>query len=135
MHKAKKLMKKNLITAKSHTPIYQAIKLMAEHKITGLPVVNDDMTLAGIVTEKDVLRFVADLGTLDLLADLKESTATIDDFMTTDVTSFDENENLIVICRSLIENNFGRVPILSKGKLVGIISRKDLIRYILKPIA
>ena len=54
--------------------------------------------------------------------------------MTTSVTTFDEDEDLIAICECLVQKNFRRVPILSEGKLVGIISRKDLIRYILEPI-
>ena len=43
------------ITVKRQTPIYEAIGIMVENNITGLPVANDDMTLADIISEKDVL--------------------------------------------------------------------------------
>ncbi len=47
---------------------------------------------------------------------------------------FTQDEDLIAICECLVQNNFRRVPIVSDGKLVGIISRKDIIKYILEPI-
>jgi len=125
MFEAKAIMKTDVITVKTHTPICQVIELLLKNNITGLPVVNDDMTLAGIISEKDVL---------SLMFDLKETTAKVEDFMTTSVVSFDQDEDSIAICECLIKNHFRRVPIVVKGKLVGIISRKDIIKYILEPI-
>ena len=97
-----------------------------ENDVTGLPVVNDDMTLAGVITEKDML---------ELLSALDNDSATVDEFMTKQVVSFDQEEDLIAICECLTKNHFRRVPIVSQGKLVGIISRRDIIKYILEPIA
>ncbi len=54
--------------------------------------------------------------------------------MTKEVVSFEQNEDLIAICECLVENNFRRVPIVADGKLVGIISRRDIIRNILEPL-
>ena len=54
--------------------------------------------------------------------------------MTEDVVSFDVKDDLIEICECLIQNDFRRVPIVADGRLVGIISRKDIIKYILEPI-
>ena len=52
--------------------------------------------------------------------------------MTKDVISFDQEDSLIDITESLIKHDFRRVPILEEGKLVGILSRKDVIACILK---
>jgi len=90
-----------------------------------MPVVNDDMTLVGIITEKDILK---------LLSVLENDSATVEDFMIKEVVSFDQEEDIIVICECLMKNHFRRIPIISKGKLTGIISRKDIIKYILEPI-
>ena len=125
MFETKAIMQTDVITVNAHTPIYEAIKILLKNDITGLPVVNDDMTLAGIITEKDVLH---------LLSDLKDDSAEVEDFMTKHVVSFDQDEDLIAISESLIKDHFRRVPIVSEGKLVGIISRKDIIKYILEPI-
>ena len=132
MLEAKTIMKTKVITVKKDTPIYDAIELISKNKITGMPVVNDDMTLAGVVSEKDVLHLLNDLDTLMLVDELKGSIATVDDFMTTKVVSFDENDDLFDICDMLIENNFRRVPITSKGKLAGLITRADIVAYILQ---
>ena len=46
----------------------------------------------------------------------------------------DENEDMIAVCECLVNNHFRRVPILSGRRLAGIISRRDLIKYIMEPI-
>ena len=56
MFKAKNIMTKEVISVKKDTPIYEAVELLAKNEVTGIPVVKDDMTLVGILTEKDVLR-------------------------------------------------------------------------------
>ena len=55
--------------------------------------------------------------------------------MTIDVVSFDEDDDVIPICECLVRSHFRRVPILSNGRIVGIISRRDLIKYIVEPIS
>jgi CBS domain-containing protein len=122
MVQAKDVMTKRLMTTKPDSKIIEVIKLMVDQKVTGLPVVTDDGDLLGMVTEKDILE------TLLYDEDIKSRTAS--DLMTMDITSFNEEENLMPILKSLVENNFRRVPILSAEKLVGIISRRDIIHYL-----
>jgi CBS domain-containing protein len=123
MFKAKTVMTTDILFVKRRTPIYEAMRILVDKNITGLPVVNDDMTLAGIISEKDVLK---------LLYDIKDRAGNVEDFMTANICSFDADDNLVDITECLINNNFRRVPITSEGKLVGIISRKDIIKYILQ---
>ncbi len=125
MFDTKTIMTTDIITVKRHTPINRVIEILVDNDITGLPVVNDDRTLAGIISEKDVL---------SLIYDLEDDSAKVEDFMTKDVVSFEQNEDLIAICECLVNNNFRRVPIVADGKLVGVISRKDIIKYILEPL-
>ena len=127
MFKAKDIMTTDVISVKRQTPIYDAIRTMVDNNITGLPVVNDDMTLAGIISEKDVLQL------LYSYEDLK-CEGKVENFMTTAVVAFDLDENLIAVCNCLLKNNFRRVPVVSNGKLAGIITRKDIIKYIVEPI-
>ena len=125
MPEAETIMKTDLITVTKDTPIYEAIRILVENNITGLPVVNDDMTMAGVITEKDVMKL--------LYGNLNEP-GKVGDFMTEKVISFDRQDSLIDIAESFMNNHFRRVPILTNGKLAGIISRKDIIKYILAPI-
>jgi CBS domain-containing protein len=123
MFKAKTIMTTNVISVKRDTEIYEAIRTLVDNNITGLPVVNDDMSIAGIITEKDVLK---------LLYEVDSKANKVEDFMTKGVVGFNEDDSLIDITECLIKNSFRRVPITAGGKLVGIISRKDIIAYILK---
>ncbi len=123
MLKAKDIMSTDLITVKSQTPVYEAIQELMDNKITGLPVVDDDMTVVGVISEKDILK---------LLYDLEKDGGTVADYMTETAVSFDPEDNLLDICNCFMENPFRRVFILSDGKLAGIISRADIIEYILK---
>ena len=120
MIKARDTMKTNVLAVEKTTDIYEAIRIMVAHNVTGLPVIDSARMLVGIVTEKDVLR---------LLYDIEDRPGTVEEYMTRGVVSFDQEEDLLVIAESLKNNYFRRVPILDKGKLVGIVSRKDIIRY------
>lgn len=123
MFTAKSVMTKDAVTVKRETEIYEAVRLMVENNVTGLPVVNDDLTLAGIVSEKDVLK---------LLYDKAGGRHKVEDYMTKEVVSFDQEDSLFDITESLLKNRFRRVPILDGRKLVGIVSRRDIIAYLFR---
>ena len=124
MLKAKDIMTKDVISVKKDTPIYQCLELMAKHKNTDIPVVEEDMSLVGIISEKDVLHL--------LYADKDQEEKTVSEFMTQFAIYFDESESLLDVCKFLGKNIFRIVPITSKGKLVGIIDRGDIIAHIVK---
>ena len=121
MFKVKDIMTTNLITVTPETSVGQAMKILTENEITGMPVVDDYMNLVGIISEKDVL---------ELLHDIENNDHNVERFMTTDVAYFEQDTNLIDICDFLTKKDFRRVPITSNGRLVGILTRKDIIRYI-----
>ncbi|MBN1125569.1 MAG: CBS domain-containing protein [Sedimentisphaerales bacterium] len=124
MFKVKDIMIKAAICVSSDMPIYDAIRLLVNRNITGLPVVDAHLNLIGILSEKDVL---------SLLYDTEDrADQTVRDYMSTDVVSFDVNDNLIDLCDCLVNNHFRRVPITCNGKLAGIASRRDVIHAILK---
>ncbi len=124
MIKAKDIMTEDVISVKTDTPIYEAIDILVENRIAGIPVVEDDMTLIGILSEKDVLSLLFFYGQ----DDKKEKT--VGDFMKQPAIHFDEDENLMDVCDCLTNSDFRRVPITSGGKLVGIVSRADIIECI-----
>jgi len=124
MLKAKDIMTEEVISVKKDTLIFEAVELLAKNSITGIPVVEDDMTLVGILTEKDVL------GLFYALKDAENKT--VNDFMTQPAVHFNENESLLDVCDCLTNNPFRRVPVTSKNKVIGIISRQDFVEYILR---
>jgi CBS domain-containing protein len=122
MVKAKDIMSTTVTTVHEYANVMEVIKLLVEHNVTGLPVVDDSGRLLGMVTEKDILML--------LLYDPDVKGKTVTDLMTTEITHFDEDENLMTIFESLVKSNFRRVPILSEGRLVGIVSRRDIIKFL-----
>ncbi len=124
MLKTRDIMNTNIVSVKKDTPIFEAVKLLVEHNISGLPVVEDDMTLTGILSEKDVV----DLFYQNERAENK----TVNDYMTDPPVHFEENSAVVNICDFLNKNIFRRVPVTSDGKLVGIISVKDVLNSVLQ---
>ena len=125
MLKVEDVMTRDVISVKQDTPIYEAMALMRKHDITGMPVIDDDMTLVGVITEKDVLRLFC--------GDEDDENKTVGFFMTRPAVSYREDESLQSVCDFMMVNYFRRVPVVSqKGNLVGIISRPDIIDYIIE---
>ncbi len=124
MFKIEDIMTKDVITVNKETTIKEAIRIIVENNITGLPVVDDNMKLVGIISEKDVMTLLYNVGS---------RTGRVEDFMTTrKIVSFDIEDNLVDVCDCLLKNHFRRVPIVQgpKKKLVGIITRKNIVQII-----
>ncbi|MEN6332826.1 MAG: CBS domain-containing protein [Phycisphaerales bacterium] len=113
------VMKPGLLTLKPDAPLVEAMDMIVRRHVTGLPVVDEQMMLLGIITEKDLLNYCLHPFPPD---------ATVGAFMTTHVVTFDRKTDLNLVCECLIEKDFHRVPIVDQGKLVGIISRSDILR-------
>jgi CBS domain-containing protein len=118
--RAEDAMNFGLLTLAPQATLYEAMDLIARHHVTGLPVVDGGMNLLGIITEKDVLRCATDPEALE---------APVESLMTRSVVSFNRRASLYHICACLIEQDFHRVPILDGTRLVGIISRSDILRH------
>ena len=123
MFQIENIMTKDVVTVKKETAIQETIKIMVENNITGVPVVDDQMQLVGIISEKDVMMLLYDVGS---------RTGKVEDFMTRNVVSFNQEDSLAEVCDCLLKNHFRRVPIVAgpKKKLVGIVSRKNIVQSI-----
>ena len=124
MLKVKDVMTKKVICIKKDISIIEAMRLMAENNITGIPVVEDDMTLAGVLSEQDVLRL------FHTYEDEKDRT--VNEFMTQPAIYFEEESPLMDACYCLRDNSIRRVPVTSNGEVVGVISRSDILKCIIQ---
>ena len=123
---AEDIMTPHAVSITKDAAIYEAIDLMLTNEISGLPVVEPDMTLVGIITEKDVLQLYEQPERARGLL--------VEDLMSTPAVFFDKEEPFEDISRCLVQNDFRRVPVTSYGKVVGIVSRPDITRHILQVI-
>ena len=124
MLETKDIMTRDVICIKKDTPIIDALRLMSKNNVTGIPVVEEDRTLVGILSEQDALRL---FHTFD-----EEKDRTVSEFMTQPAIHFDQEERLLDVCYCLRDNSIRRVPVTCDGKVVGVISRSDIIKCILQ---
>jgi acetoin utilization protein AcuB len=109
-----------------------ARRLMAKHRINQLPVVEDDK-LVGIVTDRDIrdaypTSMMIHRGkAIDKFADAY----TVEEVMTYNVITVKPETSLIAAVRLLRRHRIGSLPVLNSGKLVGIISRSDILDFVL----
>lgn len=137
------IMTPSVIVASSDMAVQEAAKLLADNHIGGMPVVDEGSQVMGMVSEGDLLRRTEiETGDprrawwLELLAStrelasayIKEHGHTVRDVMREKVVSVEESTPLADIASLLERNRIKRVPVLRDGKLVGIISRANLIR-------
>src|SRR6266699_4515691 len=108
-------MTTNLITVKENQTKQQAARLLSRHRISGLPVVNDDNVAVGVVTEFDIIG--------------KEG-RTVGEIMTRGVISVTPDTELEEVSHLLVHERIKRLPVLDQGKLVGIVSRADLVKEV-----
>ena len=139
--KAKDVMTQHVITVAPDASILEALRLMLQHRISGLPVVDNTGTLAGIVTEGDFLRRAETgtqrkrprwveflLGPGTLAKDYVQAHARrIDEIMTTDVRTVTEDAELADVVAVMEKHRVKRVPVVRGTALVGIVSRANLL--------
>ena len=123
MLKAKDVMTTDVHSIPQGTSLIDAIILLIEKKVAGVPIVGDDNKLMGIITEKDMLDL---LNKGKVTSDMKVS-----DFSSGDVKGIAPEDDLGKVSKTFLENNFRMVPVCDDGKLVGVVSRRDIIRTIL----
>jgi len=142
--RASDIMVRDVVTARPDTRLVDAIKLMGDHDVSALPVVDDDGRLIGIISESDLIHRVeigtekhrpwwleAVSGAAALAEDFAKSHGkTVDEVMTTDVVSASEDTPLSEIATLLERKRIKRVPIVRNGKLVGVVSRSNLVQAV-----
>ena len=138
----KDVMTRDVVTVTGMTPVEEIAKLLLARHVSAVPVVDDAGTVLGLVSEGDLMRRVADPDKprrswwLELFADPHQSVAdyikthgrTAADVMTPDVISVAGNTPVGEGARLLEKKRIKRVPVVRDGKLVGIVSRSNLLQ-------
>lgn len=139
---ASDIMTVTVITAKPDTTVKMAAELMTQHRISAMPVLDSNDVLVGIVSEGDLMRRVEGAsgqprswwlalfsGAPSSAKDfIHERGQYVKDIMTTHVTSVAPDMQVGEIARLLEKKRIKRVPVVQDGKLVGIVSRANLLQ-------
>ena len=115
---ARDIMTRKVYTIRSDATAQEAAQLLDQHRISGLPVVDESNDIIGIVTEADIISKVDKEG------------LRVSDIMSTEVTSVNEETPVSEIALLLTERKIKRVPVVQDGKLVGIVSRADIVHAV-----
>lgn len=113
-----------LVTFKPYDKVYQVIKALIKHSISGAPVVDESGDLVGIISEKDCLKVMLEMAMHKMYGGLVEN------YMSKEVTSIGQDQSIIDAVEMFQNSNFRRFPVLEGTKLVGLISRRDVLRAI-----
>ncbi len=121
---ARDVMVTDLVTLDQQMDLFDAIDLLLRNEISGAPVVDEDHRLIGIFSEKDCLRVLVNAAYEQL------PTTRIYAFLETDCKTVEEDTDLLTIAQLFLQNPFRRLPVVRDGKLVGQISRRDILRAV-----
>ena len=141
--KVKDIMTEPVITISEDTSLQEVAQIMIEHRIGGLPVINESGELTGIVTESDftakekcvpfsMFRAPQLFGTWlgndaeDLYARAKNIPAR--EVMSTSVVTVTENDSIEKVLELILKYDVNRIPVVKDRKPVGIVARRDLLR-------
>jgi CBS domain-containing protein len=115
----KSIMARKMVSVPVTARVSKAIELMKKHNVGGLPVVDKENHVLAIITERDVMPMFAG----------KISLAKVVDFMSTKVVTASPATSILEAERIMIEKGFRRLPLISDGKLVGIVTIMDVLKF------
>ena len=121
-------MAASLTTFKPEMEMRKEITHLVEKRISGAPVVDDHGNLVGMLSEADCMKVALNAGYYD------EFGGMVQDYMNTDVTTIDADMSILKLAQLFVDFPYRRYPVLQNNRLVGQVSRRDVLRA-LKRIA
>lgn len=116
---AGEIMSTNLKTVHPNTSIQEAIEILINQRVSGLPVIDDQNRLVGMITE---------FALLAVAYDRSVSKQTVSQHMTRDVITVNVDDPASRVADLCIVHRVRRVPVMREGRLVGVIARRDVLR-------
>lgn len=149
MTQISEIMSKEVITVSPQTKITEAAALLLENHVNGLPVVDDENNLVGIICQSDIITQQKKLPVptvftlLDGIIPLssfshlekevqKMSATTVDEAMTQDPVSVSPDTDLEDVAEIMVNKNYHTIPVVQEGKLVGVVGKEDVLKTLLK---
>lgn len=146
---AKDIMVTDVVSVRPDTSVVDAAKLLIEKNISGVPVVNEHNGLIGIVSDADLIvrdsnlhipAYLNILGSVIYLENpkiledevRKAAAVKVSDLMTTEVITVEEDTSVEEVATLMVEKKINRIPVLKNGKLIGLISRGDVVKSLVK---
>jgi len=113
---------RDVVTIAPHANLTEAAKLLAERRIGAVVVTGADNRVAGILSERDIVRAVGERGP----SALEDNVAAV---MTRKVTTCTETDTVVAIMERMTTGKFRHLPVVDQGRLVGVISIGDVVKH------
>jgi CBS domain-containing protein len=123
--KAREIMQRPVLATTVRASVRDIASQLVGNGFSGMPVADRDGTVVGVITEADIIKALVEEKPLETL--------TAYDIMSPNPTTVDVETPLDEVMKVLQEHHILRVPVTDRGKLIGIISRSDLIKAVLEP--
>lgn len=134
------IMKKDVYMIKSNESIVEALQMMNEKKVSGLPVVDQNEHLVGFISDGDIIRHLSSEHSIFVNSDSfdkMEFNTALDSILTKNVLSIAEKRVITVnatddlgeVCYKLAENGLKKAPVMQGEKMIGIINASNIIKY------
>lgn len=133
--RARDIMTPNPITMGANVSVREAAVMLSERRITSMPVVDDDGQVIGIVSEIDLLRGRMPHDPRSSAwpqDDAPDPPQTVAEVMSDEVVCLSDAAHVADLAEAMVLSDLRAIPILAGGELVGIVSRRDLLRALLK---
>ncbi len=115
-------MAASLVTFNPDMEMRLAISQLVEKRISGAPVVDDHGNLVGVLSEQDCMKVALSAGYYDDYA------GQVKDYMSAKVTTIDADTSILTLAQLFIDSPFRRYPVMQNNRLVGQVSRRDVLR-------
>jgi CBS domain-containing protein len=114
-------MARDLITFQPEDDIHLAVKILLENSISGAPVVDKNGRLLGMLSQKDCFKvaFAASYH--------QDWGGRVSDYMSHDVETIDADTDIVKVAEIFLKSKYRRFPVMSRDRLVGLISRRDVL--------
>jgi len=118
----KDYMTRSLVTFKPDIDVLDAVSLLVKHRIAGAPVVDAEGNLIGMLSELDCLKIALHAGYHG------DWGGPVSDYMTAGVKTVDAEMSIVDLAQVFLDTRFRRFPVMQRNRLVGQISRRDVLR-------
>lgn len=112
------------ITLSPGMSVHRARRLLVEHEISGAPVVDERGRLVGMFTERDII------GAVFRASYHQDPGSSVEDCMAPDVETLEADMDITEAAKLFLESRFRRFPVLSSNRMVGLLSRRDVLRAV-----
>lgn len=129
-----------MYTIKNNATIVEALRMMNEKKVSGLPVIDQDENLVGFISDGDIIRHLSSEHSIFVNSkffDKLEFNVALNDILAKEVSCLAEKRVVTVdatddigdVCYKLAENGLKKAPVMQNGKMIGIINASNIIKY------